>query len=594
VKIDITVLPPVYQTWYAYLFYLLLISGISIWVFRFYQSRLILRTSLEYERREKEQNELVNQSKLRFFTNISHEFRTPLTLILGQLEMLMQSSKIAPAFYKSIVNIHSNAQKLNQLINELLDFRKQEQGYKKLKVGEYNLVDFMQEIYLSFQEFARFHEIEFVFTKNKEYVLIWFDYLELQKVFNNLISNALKFTPKGGKIGIQLDANDQNVTISVSDSGIGISKENANKIFNIFYQAENVDSGSLPNMGTGIGLALAKGIVELHQGTIAVKSIPNQGSTFTVELQYGDSNFRNNTHAEIIDNQSDVLIIPNIDTSLDTDFIEELSENQNIYYKEKPTILIVEDNDSLRVMLIELFSTMYNTLNANNGRAGFKLAIEKHPDLIVSDVMMPEMDGNELCSKLKSNFETCHIPIVLLTAQTSMEQNIDGLKRGADDYITKPFNIRILVTRCNNLLIGRKILQEKYSKQIDNSAYNIASNELDRVFIEKATKVVEKNIDNEKLDVNLLCSELALGRRVFFYKMKSITGETPNDFIQNVRLKKAAWEIQNNPDKTICELSEELGYNGVSYFGKCFKKKFGLLPSEYKKNMALKCIQSQP
>ncbi len=194
------------------------------------------------------------------------------------------------------------------------------------------------------------------------------------------------------------------------------------------------------------------------------------------------------------------------------------------------------------------------------------------------------MNGNELCSKIKTNFETCHIPVVLLTAQTSPEQNIEGLKHGADDYITKPFNVKILLTRCNNLLVGRKILQQKYSKQIDNTTYKIASNELDQAFIDKVIRIIENNLSNESLDVNLLCSEMAIGRRVFFYKMKSITGDTPNDFIQNIRLKKAAWIIQNVPDKTISEISDELGYNSISYFGKCFKAKFGVVPSEYKKH----------
>ena len=584
IALNIHILPPLYARWYAFLFYFLFIIGITVWILRFYQSRLLLRTSLEYERREKEHNELVNQSKLKFFTNISHEFRTPLTLIMGQLEMLMQSSKIGPTIYNSIVNVHNNAMKMNLLISELLDFRKQEQGFKKLKVSEYDIVEYLREIFVSFQEFAKFRGIELVFSTNNESIPLLFDYTELQKVFYNLISNTFKFTHKGGKITVSIDANDACVKISVSDTGVGISKENINRIFDRFYQADNEEDSSLQNKGTGIGLALAKGIVELHKGTISVSSTQGVGSVFLVELQYGDSHFIHNNQVEIVESHENIVSAYKIQTVLDINLLKEVSENQQKNFSSKPTILIVEDNESLRQMLLELFDSMYHVLEANNGKIGYQIAVSKHPDLILSDVMMPEMNGNELCTKLKSNFETCHIPVVLLTAQTSLEQNLDGLKRGADDYITKPFNVNILVTRCSNLLMSRKVLQEKFSKQIDNSAFTIATNELDQAFIEKIISIVEAHISDEKLDVDLLCSEMAIGRRVFFYKMKSITGQTPNDFIQNIRLKKAAWILQNVPDKTISELSEELGYNSVSYFGKCFKAKFGVLPSEYRNN----------
>jgi signal transduction histidine kinase/ligand-binding sensor domain-containing protein/DNA-binding response OmpR family regulator len=582
IELKIKILPPLYARWYAFILYIILLTGITAWIFRFYQSRLLLKTSLEFERRQKEHNEVVNQSKLKFFTNISHEFRTPLTLIMGQLEMLMQSSKIGPTIYNSIVNVHNNAMKMNLLISELLDFRKQEQGYKKLKVSEYDIVEYIREIFVSFQEFAKFRGIELTFSTNKEKIPLMFDYTELQKVFYNLISNTFKFTHKGGKIRVEIEANNDVVRISVSDTGVGISKENLNKIFDRFYQADNEDDSSLQNKGTGIGLALAKGIVELHNGRISVSSTQGVGSTFVVELQYGDLHFRNNDQVEITDSHENIVSAYKIQTVLDNNLLKEVSENQQKNFSSKPTILIVEDNENLRQMLVELFDTMYNVVEANNGKIGYQLAQSKHPDLILSDVMMPEMNGNDMCTKLKSNFETCHIPVVLLTAQTSLEQNLDGLKRGADDYITKPFNVNILVTRCSNLLMSRKVLQEKFSKQIDNSAFTIATNELDQEFIEKIISIVEAHISDEKLDVDLLCSEMAIGRRVFFYKMKSITGQTPNDFIQNIRLKKAAWILQNVPDKTISELSEELGYNSVSYFGKCFKAKFGVLPSEYK------------
>jgi signal transduction histidine kinase/ligand-binding sensor domain-containing protein/CheY-like chemotaxis protein/AraC-like DNA-binding protein len=582
IQLLLRVKPPMYASWYAYLLYFVLLTGISSWVLSFYQSRVKLRTSLEIERREKVQNEIANQSKLRFFTNISHEFRTPLTLILGQLEILMQSPKIAPNFYRSIINIHKNAVKMHQLINELLDFRKQEQGFKKLKVREQNFVAFVEEIYLSFQDHATLNEIELTFNCQQEKIMLWFDAIELQKVFYNIISNAFKFTPKGGKIAINIDVEISNVSISISDTGIGISKENLNKIFDQFYQADNNDNEGVVSVGTGIGLALARGIVELHVGKISAESTPFVGSTFHVVLQKGNKHFTDQNKVEI-DTTADIIPEENIiTTTIDSEFLKEAAENHNDNFKEKPTLLIVEDNSGLRQMLVQIFEPMYIILEAVNGKEGYLMASENQPDLILSDVMMPEMNGNEMCSKLKDHFETSHIPVVLLTAQSSIAQNIEGLKRGADDYITKPFNVNILVTRCNNLLLGRKLLQEKFSKQIDNSTYDIASNALDQEFIDKAVSIVENNIEKESLDVNFLCSEMAIGRRVFFNKMKSITGKTPNDFIQNIRLKKAAWIILNVPNKTISEISEELGYNSVSYFGKCFKAKFGVFPSAYR------------
>lgn len=582
ISLGIRVLPPVYLAWYAYLFYITFIVGFSIWVFAFYRSRLLLTTSLEFERRDKEQKELVSQAKLKFFTNVSHEFRTPLTLILGQLEMLMQSEKIASSVYKSIVHVHSNALKLNNLINELLDFRKQEQGFKKLKVSNHNFVTYLEEIVLSFQEFARFHKIELSFHSESDSVNLWFDYNELQKVFFNLISNAFKYTPEGGRILISIEVYTDKLLVSVSDSGRGIPEDMLDKIFERFYQVDDEPLNGQFNKGTGIGLALAKGIVELHSGKIYARSFPQQGSIFYVELQFGNQHFMNGK-AELIDSVENVENY-NQQLLLDNEFVEAVADKQQSFFSTKPTVLIVEDNEELRGILVRIFSAIYNVLEAANGKQGLAIAKDKNPELIISDVMMPEMDGTELCATLKSNFETSHIPVVLLTAQSSPEQNIAGLQRGADDYITKPFNVRLLVTRCNNLLLSRKMLQEKFSKQIDTHPLTIASNKLDQDFIEKVIAVIESNLSNYNLDVNFLCSEMAIGRRVFFYKMKSITGETPNEFIQNIRLKHAASMLLNHPEKSISEVSDELGYSSVNYFSKCFNQKFGSNPSTFRKN----------
>jgi len=584
IELQIVIKPPFYASWYAYLIYIILITAIVGWILSFYRSRLMLQTSLLFERKDKEQKEIANQSKLRFFTNISHEFRTPITLIIGQLELLLQSSKIASSHYKDIVNIHRNALKMTRLINELLDFRKQEQGFMKLKVAEKDLVEFLRDIYVSFIDYAASKKIDLTFKCETDKIFICYDYLQLQKVFFNLLSNAFKFTDKEGAVKIEvIDYNDK-VTVSVIDTGQGIAKESLSKVFDQFYQYERDSTHNVQNPGTGLGLALSKGIVELHGGEISVVSDIGKGAFFTVTLLKGNQHLLEKEHIEFVSSEFESVDYNVQFNTSDIQFIEEASRYQKEYFESTPTMLIVEDDNELRNVLIRIFNPMYKILEADNGVSGFNIAKEKQPDLIISDIMMPKMNGNEMCSKLKSDFETCHIPIILLTAQSTVEQNIDGLKSGADDFISKPFNVKILIMRCNNLLIGRKTLHEKYSKQIDIAPNQMAHNDVDQKFIEKAVSIIEINARDKRIDVDFLCSELAVGRRVFFNKMKSITGQTPNDFILTVKFKIAASMLKNNPELNISEISDALGFGSSKYFGKCFREQFGVSPSQMRED----------
>lgn len=578
-ELEIIVHPPFYRSNLAYvLYFLILIVAVYI-AFSFYSSRLKLRASLEYEKKEKKQIEELNQFKLRFFTNISHEFRTPLTLIVSSLEMLMERNDIQPLVYSKLVNIHRNTLRMKRLITELLDFRKQEQGYMQLKFSKQNIYSFLDEIYLSFKEYARSKHINLTFIKNEEHLELWFDVVQFEKVIYNLLSNAFKYTKADGTITISVEQHVNSVVIMISDSGVGISESQVDRIFERFYQ---VDSTMAEQKGTGIGLALSKGIVEAHQGAVSVRSKEGQGSTFIVELPLDDNH--------ITDSQK--IQTPDIDVSCISELtmygdavLGEISDDiidvgeDSIQTK----ILIVEDNEELRELLVRLFSKVYTVCSAQDGEEGLEKTKELQPDIVLSDIMMPKMSGIEMCRKIKTNFETSHIPVILLTAQTAEEYTIQGLKMGADDYITKPFNVKHLYMRCNNLVNGRKLLQRKYAKQIDNNVDILATNSVDHQFMEQCIVCVEENLDNPDLDVNLFAQKMNIGRTKLFLKIKGVTGQTPNDFILNIRLKKAQMLLKQSSSKTISEIAYEVGFNSPSYFIKRFRELFGITPAQYQK-----------
>ena len=581
-RLKMNVLPPFYKAWYAYLFYILTLSFLIWRYILFVRSKLLLQASLEYEKREKHHIEEVNQSKLRFFTNISHEFRTPLTLINGQVDMLLQMQGVQPSVYNRILNIKRNATNMQHLITELLEFRKSEQGHLQLKVAERDLMAFLYEIYLSFTEYANYRSIRFEFEGISDEVKIWFDANQLQKVFYNLISNAFKYTPRDGVISINCYEDVSHVYVEVKDTGSGIEESALDKIFDRFYQAENglALHGTTP--GTGIGLALTKNILEAHHANIYVVSNLNKGSVFRVVMLKGGAHFTD--EQKITETASvDDLCLTGYEP-LDSQFLTEMKETQLSNRGDRPTILIVDDNEELRLMLQQLFEPVYDVITAQDGEEGLEKTLEHQPDLVLSDLMMPRMSGSELCSKIKNNFQVSHIPVILLTAQTAVEYTIEGLRLGADDYITKPFNVKTLITRCNNLINNRKMLQEKFSKQVEFSPRLLATNQLDREFLEKAQLVIETHIDDSDFDIQAFSREMALGRTKLFSKIKGITGQTPNDFILNVRLKKAAGYLTDHPEYNISDITYMMGFSSPKYFAKCFKEHFGMSPSEFRKS----------
>ncbi|GGK06290.1 hybrid sensor histidine kinase/response regulator transcription factor [Parabacteroides faecis] len=581
IRMGITIHSPFYATPLFYLLYVLVGGGLIYGFFRFKQSQLLLRTSLQYERKEKERIEELNQAKLQFFSNISHEFRTPLTLIISQIELLLQSSSLAPSTYNKLLKIYRNTHSMRALISELLDFRKLEQGHVKLKVYEQNIVPFLKEIYLSFYEYASSRSITYLFTSEKENINCWFDPKQMQKVFYNLLSNAFKYTKPRASIEMVIEENENTIIIKIIDNGIGINKEDINKIFDRFYQAGNQTSDTA-QPSTGIGLSLTKSIIELHHGKIQVESTPGYGSIFIVLLPKDRTHFKEE-ECQFVEPDNETIRNEILPESIIKELPESTSELSFADTDTTYTVLLVDDNEELLQILNSLFSPVYKVLLAHNGKEGLEIARNERPDIIISDIMMPEMSGTEMCLKIKNDFDICHIPVILLTALSSTEQSIEGLQRGADDYISKPFNAKVLLARCNNLVRNRIILQKKFNEQKDFDTQSLASNPIDQKFMDTINKIIEENLNNMEFDMNTLAKELGLSRSSLYAKFKALTGMTPNDFVLNCKLKRAATLLTGRPDLQIAEISDMLGFGSPRYFTRCFKAQFDTTPAEYRK-----------
>lgn len=576
-KLKIEILPPFYKSSVAYILYTLLLIIIIYFLLKTYDKEIKLKASLKYEQKQNQDIENLNNAKLAFFTNISHEFRTPLTLIIGQMESLLQSNSLKPIIYHKFLAIYKNGLQLMELITELLDFRKQEHGLMKIKVGEHNIVDFLYEDYLLFAEYANSKHIKFIFHKESDYLNVWFDKKQMQKVINNILSNAFKYTTQNDTISISVKQLNDEAIIEIFDSGSGIPTDALSKVFDRFYQAESNDS--VLNPGTGIGLALSKGIVELHKGNLTVDS--EKGNTvFKIVLKLGNTHFSENQiyeKEEIIADDKEWI---NQDETVNSKETEMLFRNLK---EENAKILIVEDNDSLRELLVNIFSPFYTVEAAVDGTQALEKMKSDLPDLVLSDVVMPNMTGTELCKIIKNDIDTCHIPVVLLTARTAVEHNIEGLNNGADDYITKPFNTKLLISRCNNLVNSRIRLREKFSNQPQVTPLMLATNNLDKELLDKTVEVIERHIDDTEFSIHVFANEMGMSRTKLFSKIKAVTGQAPNDFVTSVRLKKAAFLLKNNPELNVTEISDKTGFSSALYFSRSFKKQYKISPMNYRK-----------
>lgn len=451
---------------------------------------------------------------------------------------------------------------------------------------------FLKEIYLSFSDYAHQSNIRYEFRCNPVEVICWFDAKQLEKVFFNLLSNAFKYTPEGGEIGITVTTDSGNVKIQINDTGCGISDSDSARIFDRFYQADN-QQGTEQSPGTGIGLALTKSIVEKHHGTIHVESEVGKGSVFTVTLSLHINAYQQDEHVQFVDDAPEVITMSEPLEEKKTVLPTDISmQEDNLLVNEEPEherkLLLVEDNKELLQILQQLFEPFYKVYLANNGKEGLALTYEHKPNLIISDVMMPEMSGTEMCLQIKNNIDLCHIPIILLTALNTTEQNIEGLNRGADDYISKPFNAQLLLARANNLVRNRLLMQHQLRKQPLTEIDLTSINPLDQEMLRKTSQIIEEHIDDPDFDIPELCKGVGIGRSLLYSKFKALTGMTPNNFLLNYRLKHAATLLQQYSDLPIAEVSDRSGFSSPVYFSRCFKNQYGCTPQGYQRGGAPK------
>ena len=588
IELPILIHRPWWNTWWMWILYLCTITVIGWNIFREARSKMRLRASLAQEKLEKEKNEELIQAKLQFFANISHEFRTPLTLIITQIEALLQSNSLSPFLRSRLTKIYRNTFQFKELISELLDFRKMERGKLHLNVCQMDIIPYLKQIHQDFTDQADLQNLQFIFHTEVESLLCWFDGRQLRKVLTNLLSNAFKHTPEKGKIELQITDRGDFIHIKVIDSGKGIPQNALPFIFDRFYQA---DEGS-SSPGSGIGLALSKGIVELHHGQIEVQSAIDYGSIFTVTLSK-ENPFKDDSYVTFVEADKtgyETIPAPLTETAeAEECATEETPEPLPAGRTDKDCVLIVEDNEELLQLLTDLLSPLYRVVIAMNGKDGLQKAMEERPDLILSDVMMPEMDGIEMCSKIKTDFNLCHTPVILLTALTSNDKKMEGLQCGADEYIGKPFNNRMLQAHIANILRNRRLLKQKFSQEMATSKSPVeieiqalALNPIDAKFLEQLEETVKAHLSDSEFDVSVLAKEMALSRSAFYNKLKALSCMSPNEFIMNARLKYAAELLKNHPELQITEIAYQAGFSSLRYFRHCFKACFNQSPQEYR------------
>lgn len=563
--------PPWYKTlWFSFLL-LTIVSGAIYIGFEIIKGRIKAVQQLKLERIDKERANYINQVKMDFFTNVSHELRTPLTLILAPLEELLKMPFADKMSKKKHELMFINAKRLYNLVDQLFEFRKTEMGTRQLKVGKGNIVTFTQEIFESFKPLSEKNGIQYSYHAQEPEISFYFDKDAMEKILFNLLSNAFKYTKKGQSIHVELLTQNDTVQIKVTDTGVGISEEDLSKVFDRFYQVNNREM----NLGSGVGLAFTKRLVELHHGEITAESTMEKGSTFTVTIPTSDQVYKNDQQIE--ESLYDLSIIS--DNEFDEDALIE-EENEIIERDQPVKLLIVDDNREILDYLQDYFSKIYDVTVAYDGQMALNLLEIQPFDLIISDVMMPELDGLHFCKKVKQNINTSHIPLMLLTARNETSQQIKGLEMGADDYVTKPFSTPLLAAKITNLLRSRKRLKEYYSAGKEMIPENIAFNTLDEEFLKHAIQIVEDHLADSEFSVDQFSKEIGMSRSNLYLKLKAITGESAMDFIKRIRFKKAV-ELMQSKRYTIAQITYMCGFNSPSYFSTAFKQHYGCMPSEY-------------
>lgn len=579
-ELEITVLPVWYKTWWALLLFIAAFISATAFVFRYFWIRKSMKAQIQMERIDKERQKEVNEMKLRFFINISHELRTPLTLILAPLQDILD--KVNDRWvHKQLEHIQRNTNRLLHLVNQLMDYRRAELGVFNLKVRRNNIHEIIEKNFLFYERLAQRKKIQYNLCseiENKE-VLCDPNYLEL--IVNNLLSNAFKYTGEGQSITVTLKEENDTLLLQVKDTGSGIPIDKQGKIFERFYQVES------DHLGSGIGLSLVHRLVELHHGNIELDSEEGAGSTFTICLPTDKAVYKTGefvTEGETAENGQNYSTNTQDMYIVDTENVTDEEEAVDAENRErKENILIVEDNADILQYLSSELSKSFNVSEAGNGEEALHILKEQEVDLILTDVMMPVMDGLQLCKQIKQNLRTCHIPVIILSAKADLKEQLEGLQVGADDYIPKPFSLALVATKIKNMFRTRHRAIQHYSNSLEIEPEKIALNPLDEEMLKKAVKIVEKHLDNVEFSTEEFAREMFMSRSNLHIKMKALTGESTNEFIRKIRFNKAC-KLLREERYTVAEISTMVGFNTPSYFATSFKKYFGCLPSEYAKN----------
>lgn len=588
ISLKVVVEHPWYATWWAILIYAVVAGAVIWYVVVKTRDFTRLKTSLRKEKLERQQIEKLNQEKLVFFTNVSHEFQTPLTLIMSHIDLLLSKAGRNERLTASLKRVRTHADQMSHLITQLLEFRKLQQKHQTIRIGRHDASAMLRKSAEPFMEYAERRNIDFRIVVPEQPVEGYFDPQLIDRVLVNLISNAFKYTPDGGEIECSISSDSQgNAVIRCADNGKGISEQDLPFIFDRFYNgsADEIKYNDLHYKTTGIGLAFAKSIVDSHHGTIGVESKVNEGTVFTVTLPgskdvfEGDKNVVfSNAAPELQETAAVSQTLPASKGQLEGADEDPRQEDE----AERPTLLIVEDNLELRHNLSVFFSAYYNVVLAEDGVEGLKKAGEVNPDIIISDVLMPNMDGTEMCRRIKSDMALCHIPVILLTALSATESRLDGLNANADDYVTKPYDSSVLLARVDNLLRNRRLLRSQFDKKPVSEIDITVVNPLDRDLLKRTSELIDAHISDPEFDIPQLCGELGISRSLFYTKFKSLTGMTPSAFILNYRLKHAAALLTAQPHLSVTEVADMSGFTTTVYFSRCFKKQFGVPPQKYR------------
>ena len=575
--LHIRILPVWYCTWWALTLFILSFALLVFGSVRFFWLRKNMQAEIRMERLDKEKREEINQMKIRFYVNISHELRTPLTLIVAPLQELLNHIN-GHWEHELLSYVQRNANRLLHLVNQLMDFRRAELGIFELRAVYSNASKRVLNCFMNYESLSKRKDIDYNFYTELQVENVLFDENYLDLIANNLLSNAFKYTKVGGSITVKLYKEDNNLVLQVADTGIGIPLEKQEKIFERFYQVENGCEGS------GIGLSLIQRLVELHHGRIVLQSEVGKGSIFTIYLPQDKSVY---TREELSGRSGDagdqrVYSTNANDIYISDDEKLEKEENTDDEGGKRGTILVVEDNRELRQYIVNSLSAFFNLLEAENGQKALYILKDQEVDLIITDVMMPVMDGVKLCKLVKQNLRTCHIPVYMLSAKVDVKYQLEGLQVGADDYIAKPFSMEVLKVKILNMLRTRYRIFERYSKMMEIEPEKLANNTMDEELLRKAIAVIEKNMDNVEFSTEQFAREMNMSRSNLHLKLKAITGKSAIDFIHKIRFNHAC-QLLKEGKYTVSEISFMVGYNTPSYFAARFKKYIGCLPTEYVK-----------